>query len=83
MENTVLYDRINMLPVHVKEEVLDYMEFLLEKKRDHAIENTTVAESSPLPSRKLGLLENRTSFRIKENFHMTDEELLSMPPLID
>jgi len=31
MENTVLYDRINTIPVQVKEEVLDYMEILLEK----------------------------------------------------
>jgi hypothetical protein len=78
MENIVLYKRISSLPNPVKEEVLDYMEFLIEKKRKQDTADKTTGESSPLPQRKLGLLENRGSFRIKENFEKTDEELLSV-----
>lgn len=78
MENTVLCDRINSLPNQVKEEVLDFMEFLLEKKRKQIPENKTVEEISLFPQRRLGLLDSKASFRIKDDFEMTDEELLSV-----
>ncbi len=77
MENIVLYDRINSLPRHVKEEVLDFMEFLLEKNKKQGTDKKTINKSTGLPERKLGLLETKASVAIKENFKMTDEELLS------
>jgi hypothetical protein len=33
MENIVLYNKINSLPVKMKEEVLDFVEFLLAKNK--------------------------------------------------
>lgn len=78
MENTILYDRINSLPNQVKEEVLDFMEFLLEKKGKRDKKNKTVEKSSLLPQRRLGLLDSKKSFRISDDFEMTDEELLSV-----
>jgi len=78
MENTVLYNRINSLPNQVKEEVLDFMEFLLEKKGKRDKKNKTVEKSNLLPQRRLGLLDSKKSFRISDDFEMTDEELLSV-----
>lgn len=78
MENTVLCDRINSLPSQVKDEVLDFMEFLLEKKRKQGTKNKSLKELSFLPQRKLGLLDHKASFRIRDDFEMTDEELLSV-----
>ena len=78
MENTALCDRINSLPSQVKEEVLDFMEFLLDKKRKEDTKERNVEELSHLPQRKLGLLDGKSSFRIKDGFEMTDEEFLSV-----
>lgn len=33
MENIVLYNKINSMPAKMKDEVLDFVEFLLEKNR--------------------------------------------------
>ena len=67
MENIALYNRINKLPNKIKEEVLDFMEFLLEKERKQGNKSL----------RKLGLLESSASFVIRDDFKMTDEEFLS------
>ena len=77
MENTALYEKINSLPYQVKEEVMDFMEFLLEKSQKQS-KNKTVGKSKTIPGRQLGLLESKASFVIKDNFKMTDEELLSI-----
>lgn len=78
MENTALCDRINSLPGQVKEEVLDFIEFLLDKKRKEDTKDRNVEELNLLPQRRLGLLDGKASFRIKDDFEMTDEELLSV-----
>jgi hypothetical protein len=78
MENTALCDRINSLPGQVKDEVLDFIEFLLEKKKKHDTKNKNFKELSLISQRRLGLLDGKASFRIKDDFEMTDEELLSV-----
>ncbi len=77
MENIAFYDRINSLPNQVKEEVLDFMELKKKKKRKQGRENKNAEKSKPLPQRKLGLLDNKASFRIKDDFEMADEDLLA------
>jgi len=74
MENTMLFNRINSLPQQIKEEVLDFMEFLLEKKSKNS---KAPRKSVELSTRKLGLLESTASFTIKKDFKMTDKELLT------
>jgi hypothetical protein len=78
MESTVLYNRINSLPAHIKEEVLDFMEFLLEKSKKQGTIDSIVEPYSGVPPRRLGLLEKKASFKMKEDFKMTDEEFLSI-----
>lgn len=76
MENTALYEKINSLPFQVREEVMDFMDFLLQKSQKHSVENNTVERSKNLPGRRLGLLESKASFIIKDDFKITDETLL-------
>lgn len=77
MENSALYDMIRSLPIQVKEEVVDFMEFLLEKSKKR-IDLKRTDKQGDLKGRKLGLLESKATFKIKENFKMTEEELISL-----
>jgi hypothetical protein len=47
-------------------------------KRKQGTKNKSVKELSFLPQRRLGLLDSKASFRIRDDFEMTDEELLSV-----
>ncbi|MDQ1350218.1 MAG: hypothetical protein QG657_519 [Acidobacteriota bacterium] len=78
MENTALCDRINSLPSQVKVEVLDFMEFLMDKIKKQDTKSKNAAELNLFPQRRLGLLDGKASFRIRDDFEMTDEELLSV-----
>lgn len=61
------------MPERIKEEVLDFMEFLLSKDKKRKID-----KSSDYSGRKLGILESKASFTMKDDFKITDEELLSL-----
>jgi hypothetical protein len=78
MENTSLYNRINALPLKVKEEVLDFMEFLIEKNKIQPVIEKPIHKPHPPVVRKLGILESKASFKIKGDFKITDEEFLSL-----
>ena len=81
MENIALYNKINALPETLKREVLDFMEFLLERNRKRPYEDKPMVESFKSPpsgERKLGILESKASFVIKDDFKITDEEFLSL-----
>lgn len=78
MENAALCDRINSLPSQVREEVLDFMEFLMDKIKKQDTKSKNVEELSFSPQRRLGLLDGKACFRIRDDFEMTDEELLSV-----
>ncbi|MCP5107310.1 MAG: DUF2281 domain-containing protein [bacterium] len=81
MENMPLYNKIDSLPETLKREVLDFMEFLLQRNKKRPYDDKPLVESQKSPpsrERKLGILESKASFVIKDDFKITDEEFLSL-----
>ena len=78
MENIALYNKINSLPEQLKQEVLDFMEFLLEKNKRQPDIDKPVEKTRGSRERKLGILESKASFTVKDDFKITDDEFLSL-----
>lgn len=65
-----ILNELHHLPLEMAEEALDFVMFLRTRVRE--------THSRPLPTRPLGLMKDKATCRIEEDFSITDEELLRL-----